>query len=711
MSKNEDNTPTIGGQPDPQRVHLRFLESLGKVDRAIRATDETDEMLSEVLDVVLAIFECDRAYLLFPCDPESETWSIPMERTVPEFPGALELGVALPTDEGSAEVFRMALGSAGPIRFDPEAVNNVEPDANEAFTVRSQLLTALYPKLGKPWVFGIHQCTHARVWTDQDVELLQEIGRRLADGLSNLLFLRDLKESEQRFRAITENTTDITLIVDEAGICTYASPSVESVFGLVASAMVGSRPVERVLETDRARFSSAIVSAVSIAGAPVWLDELRAVPTDGDHAVLDASLVAMPHIPSVNGVVINCRDVTRRRKAEQDRERLAKQLRHASKMQAVGQLAAGVAHDFNNLLTAILGNATLAMHPLESEDPQRERLSAICSAANLAAALTRQLLAFGAKQIVEPRVLVLNELIEQLDGLLRGVIGEDIEMQRELAKEANCVEADPSQLEQVLLNLCVNARDAMPDGGKLSIETSGVVLDEDRRAAHPQAKAGKYVTLSVSDTGVGMDEATKQRLFEPFFTTKHRQQGTGLGLSTLYGIVKQLGGFVEVDSEPGRGSTFRVHFPVVAPVVSAAADSQPAAEDSPRGAETVLVVEDEEQVRIVTESALEMLGYQVLTATSGAVAVELSDRYEHVIDVLMTDVVMPKMDGRELADLLRKKRPDIEVLFTSGYSEDLMADRGIIDGVIHFIAKPYTIEQLAEKMRVVLDGPASREHA
>jgi len=507
------------------------LESLGRVDHAIRATDDSDEMLSKVLDVVLSIFECDRAWLLFPCDPESETWSVPMERTVPEFPGALELGVALPTDEESAEVFRRALASAGPVRFDPEAIDAPEPEANVVFSVRSQMLTAVYPKLGKPWVFGIHQCSHARVWTDDEVELLQEIGRRLADGLSNLLFLRDLKASEERFRAITENTTDITLIVDGGGNCTYASPSVEGAFGAAASAMVGSRPAERMFESDRERFNAAVISALDVAGTPVWLDGLK-VGSDEKQAVLDASLVAMPHVPSVNGVVVNCRDVTKRIQAEQDRERLATQLRHASKMEAVGQLAAGVAHDFNNLLTAILGNATLALHSLASDDPQRAPLSAICSAADLAAALTRQLLAFGAKQIVEPRLLDLNTLIEQLENLLRRVIGEQIEIQHHLAEGLAPVEADPIQLEQVLLNLCVNARDAMPDGGKLTIETSCVVLDPEYCAAHPQAQVGSYIKLSVTDTGIGMDETTKQRLFEPFFTTKQRQQGTGLGLST-----------------------------------------------------------------------------------------------------------------------------------------------------------------------------------
>lgn len=389
------------------------------------------------------------------------------------------------------------------------------------------------------------------------------------------------------------------------------------------------------------------------------------------------------------------REVSERKMAEE-------QLRQAQKMEAVGKLAGGVAHDFNNLLTAINGHSDLAMRRLKQDDPLYDKLEKIKKAGERAATLTHQLLAFSRKQILQPKVLDLNQVVFEMNKMLQPLIGEDIDLLTKLKPDLGMVKADPGQLEQVLMNLSVNARDAMPKGGKLTIETANVYLDEDYAGRHLSITPGWYVMLAVSDTGSGMDAQTQERIFDPFFTTKEVGKGTGLGLSTVYGIVKQSGGSIWVYSELGRGTTFKVYLPCV----NRCAEEPVSSTDSNKlseGNETVLLVEDEEMVREMAKEILEESGYRVLEAKHGHEALLIAGQYRGPIHLMLSDVVMPQMSGRELAEQFISLRKDMKVLYMSGYTDDAIVHHGVLDEGTSFIEKPFTPNALARKIRETLN--------
>jgi two-component system cell cycle sensor histidine kinase/response regulator CckA len=390
-----------------------------------------------------------------------------------------------------------------------------------------------------------------------------------------------------------------------------------------------------------------------------------------------------------------------------EHRRLETQVRQRQKMEAVGQLAGGVAHDFNNLLTVIKGFSAFLIEDLAEGDPHRDDVREIDNAAGRAAALTRQLLAFSRQQVLEPRVLDLNELVTQLEKMLRRLIPADVAITTTFSPDLGLVEADPGQIEQVVMNLAVNARDAMPDGGTLTIETENAELDRTFDPGHTSAAIvpGPYVVLVVRDTGCGMDKGTQARIFDPFFTTKEKGKGTGLGLSTVYGIVKQSGGYVWVDSEIGKGTTFRVYLPRVT-VESEDTGRATTAGPARRGAETILLVEDDEAVRAMARRILGRGGYRVLEATTGAEALKMCAEGDEPIDLILSDLVMPEMGGRELATQVRALRPRARVLLMSGYTEEAAMKRSVLDPSEAFLSKPFTPDALTRKVREVLDGPA-----
>ncbi|MFI5312060.1 MAG: ATP-binding protein [Gemmatimonadales bacterium] len=385
-----------------------------------------------------------------------------------------------------------------------------------------------------------------------------------------------------------------------------------------------------------------------------------------------------------------------------ERSELQAQFLQAQKMESVGRLAGGIAHDFNNLLTVINSTADLAMMNLRAGDPLLTDFQEILASGKRAAVLTRQLLAFSRKQILKLDVLNLNTVMAGMQGMLKRMIGEDIDLVFVPLAELGSVRADAGQIEQVVMNLVVNARDAMRDGGTLTIETREVELDTAYSADHPSVQPGPHVLLAVSDTGVGMDEATKRRVFEPFFTTKESGKGTGLGLSTVYGIIKQSGGSIWLYSEPGIGTTFKIYLPRVTTAAQGAKSARTA--EPARGSETILIVEDEESVRKLAVRILETAGYKVLAASNGGEALLLLEREARPVQLMLTDVVMPVMSGRELATRLLKVHPLMKVLFTSGYTDDAILRHGVLDEGTHFIGKPYARAELTRKIREVLDS-------
>jgi two-component system, cell cycle sensor histidine kinase and response regulator CckA len=431
-----------------------------------------------------------------------------------------------------------------------------------------------------------------------------------------------------------------------------------------------------------------------------WSGELRQVNSQGQEVIVESrqALLRDERGQPKAKLIINT-NVTEKKKLEV-------QFLHAQRMEGIGVLAGGIAHDFNNLLTIINGYSEILLNGLPPEDPSRQLLTEICRAGERAAGLTRQLLTFSRRQILKPQILDLNNLVGETKRMLSRLIGEDIILETALAPELGRIKADPGQVEQAIMNLVVNARDAMPKGGRLTIETSNLELDEHYARTHTDVAPGDYVMLAVSDTGFGMDPAVKSQIFEPFFTTKEVGKGTGLGLATVYGIVKQSGGNIEVYSEKNVGTTFKLYFPRVQ-------DTEPAeiraAEPFriPKGTETVLLAEDEDGVRLMVRLALESNGYTVLEAQDGDKAFDICRDYPRKIDLLVTDVVMPSMGGRQLADQLHALHPALKVLYLSGYTDDAVIRHGVLDAEMAFLQKPFTPTALAKKVREVLDSVAS----
>ncbi len=387
-----------------------------------------------------------------------------------------------------------------------------------------------------------------------------------------------------------------------------------------------------------------------------------------------------------------------------ERWRLEEQLRQAQKMEAIGRLAGGVAHDFNNLLTIITGYSQLLLERLGSDDPLRGHVNEVLSAGNRAASLTRQLLAFSRRQVLQPQVLDLNTVVANTDKMLRRLIGEDIELVTHLGPDLGRVKTDPGQIEQVIMNLAVNARDAMPQGGRLTLETANVELNEGDTRTRVSVLPGRYVMLAVSDSGIGMDAETQAHIFEPFFTTKEAGKGTGLGLATVYGIVKQSGGHIWLYSEPNQGTTFKIYLPRLEEAAQPGEAISPGAPLS-GGSETILLVEDEEGVRDLARRILELKGYKVITASNPTEAAQVCERHEGPIHLLLTDVIMPTMSGRQLAEHVAFLRPGMKVLYMSGYTDNAIIPHGILKEGTQFLQKPFTRDSLTSKVREVLDAP------
>ncbi len=499
----------------------------------------------------------------------------------------------------------------------------------------------------------------------------------------------------QEFAAIVESSDDAILGKTLDGIITSWNKGAEKIYGYTADEMIGES-IYKIVPPDRRDEIAQILERLKEGETVEHLETVR-VRKDG--TPVDVSVTISP-IKDSGGRIIGssaiARDIT-------ERKHLEKQLRQSQKLEAVGQLAGGVAHDFNNLLTVITGYSDLAMKRLKMEDPLRHNVEEIKKAAERATSLTRQLLAFSRKQVLQPKVINLNSIIMDMEKMLCRLIGEHIELRTLPGTDLGQINADPGQIEQVILNLVINARDAMPKGGKISIETANTYLDEEYARRHIAVTPGWYAMLAVSDTGQGMDEETQRHIFEPFFTTKG-EKGTGLGLSTVYGIVKQSGGNIWVYSEVGQGSTFKVYLPLVyEPAVTTEARTKVT---SLKGTETILLVEDEEMVRDLARESLELEGYTVLEAANGGEALLIAQHYEGPIHLMLTDVVMPRMSGRELAEQLTELKPSMRVLFMSGYTDDAIVHHGRLQEGVPFIEKPFTPDSLARKVREVLDAPA-----
>jgi two-component system cell cycle sensor histidine kinase/response regulator CckA len=506
-----------------------------------------------------------------------------------------------------------------------------------------------------------------------------------------------LQLSETRLQAILASSPDVISILDASGHFTFLSASVVGILGYSPGELIGTHALAQVHPKDIDSCARALERVLATHGHTENVD-LRYRHRDGTWR--NVEVIAHNHLadPAVAGVVLSTRDVT-------ERNQLRLQLEQAQRMESLGRLTAGIAHDFNNILTTVQGAAELLHDDLAPEDPRLEELDQILYASGRATDLVRQLLTFSRQRIAEPVVLDINQSMRRADGLLKRTLGADVALTLRLADDLWPVVMDPTQLEQIILNLAVNARDAMPDGGWLSMETSNILIEAVPDGSTQSVPPGDYVQIAVSDSGIGMSEEIRARVFEPFFTTKEAGRGTGLGLSTVFGIVRQAGGQVRIYSEPGVGSTFKILLP--RSDQTAAADAVQTDEGDPKGGhETVLVVEDAEDVRNLVQKVLGKLGYDLLLAESASAALQLAEAHPDPIDMLLTDVVMPGMNGRQLADILCTRRPGLKVLFMSGYTDRAIATHGILEAGIALLQKPFGPRKLAAKVRETLEGLA-----
>jgi len=572
----------------------------------------------------------------------------------------------------------------------------------------SALLVALRHQDRIYGVLGVSsQCRFAVEKEEQ--ELLKEVSHDISlalwgleTGTQQAAAELALQESEDRYRIVFESSPHGIIVADaESREIRYANPAMCRMLDYTESELLSlhiddlhpSECIEGVMREYESQLKGEKTHSLDII--------CKGKNNKRSHVILNCEHVIME---GRRNIVCFFNDVSSRRQLEE-------QLNQSLKLEAIGRLAGGVAHDFNNLLSVIITFSGFALESLRENDPLYNDILEIRKAGERAAVLTRQLLAFSRKQVLQPQVLDPKSLITGMEGMLRRLIGEDIELFCQLPEKLGRIKADPGQIEQIIMNLAVNSRDAMPGGGKLTIEAADVELDEEYTSQHVSVLPGPYVMISVTDTGCGMDEETARHIFEPFFTTKEAGKGTGLGMSTVYGFVKQSGGSIWVYSEVGRGTTIKIFLPRILSVPEQPAAARKRVPLRIAGERTVLVVEDDNSVRSLVRRVLETSGFTVISASSGVEALALCDRQQHKIDLLLTDVIMPQMSGRDLAGHIRERYPDMQVLFMSGYTSNAIANNGVLEPGMNFIGKPFTAADLSEKIQEILGavqhGPES----
>jgi len=937
---------------DPDRI----LFVMEEIDAIINMQSDADDILDQILKKILEVFSCDRAWLLYPCNPNLPTFEVPYERTTPSFPGAGALNATVPMTGDMADYCNRALSNSGNPEIDPPSGQKISNDIALKFDVKSLIFMALKLQKDDAWMFGMHHCEIKHHWDHDERYLFKIIGQRITKLIENLILIKQITGSELKYRQLFETISDAIYLISEKGkiidtnqgACTCLDRKKEEILQLyiddvdqafsmaeflsfwdkvpfntakrfetihktrnddlisvevigqkfrsenttcyyvVAKDITERQKVETGLKESEERFRNLMESVDAVAvqgygldgttqywnkaserlygytrqeavgcslldliippemrhvvaeemrkmaesGQPIPSGELLLMHKDGSrvpvishHVIVKVpgreqelfcldiditerkqtettlrqsekkfrtlvntapfgiqltdlegrivysnpahhqirgyqpnQLIGMyvwdlmvnddhraksmgyyqniinkksePTMYSardktrdgreidiqinwdyirnekdeVTGIISIIEDITERKQADAEREKLQKQLNQAQKMEAVGRLAGGVAHDFNNMLGVILGYVELAFEKIDPRQELYSDLEEIQNAAARSADLTKQLLTFARKQIISPEVFDLNDAVDSMLKMLRRLIGEDIDLSWFPADSLWPVKIDPSQLNQILVNLCVNARDAIAGVGKLTIETQMKTFDRVYCEGHAGFITGDYVMLAVTDNGRGMNKETLNNLFEPFFTTKNMGEGTGLGLAIIYGIVKQNNGFINVYSEPGQGTSFKIYLPRFHTFEKA--QEEPLQEKIvPTGNETILLVEDEPAILRMTRMMLERKGYSVLPAGAPADAISIANAYVGKIHLLMTDVVMPEMNGRDLAEKVTAIFPEIKLLFMSGYAANVITHQGVLDDGVAFMQKPFSTNELAKKIRDVLDDP------
>ena len=692
---------------EERRAHLWFLESMDRINRAMQRTNDVEGMMSGVLEETLAIFGSDRAWLVYPCDPDAATSRVVMEHTRPEYPGAFGLGEEFPVNTQAAEALRRVLEGPG-----AATDLSISPELRERFSIQSVIAIAVRPKRDRPYLFGLHQCSHARAWSAAECRLFEEIARRLEDALTSVLAHRNLLAREEELRRSRAYLAEAQKVSHTGSWAwnnvreiVYWSEECFRIHG--RDPAQGLPSMEQILADIHPDDVPGIVASLenALREGRGWELEYRMVNfADGPrtirtiaHPVLDRSGRAVEHI----GTVV---DVTEQTRAEAERVKLEERLRQAEKMQAIGTLAGGIAHDFNNILGAILGYGELAQRRAGESGPLREQLDQVMQAGNRGKRLVEHILAFSRSGVGERLPVHVQAVVEETLDLLAASLPPTIRLKKMLRGADAAVVGDATQLHQVTMNLCTNAVQAMPNGGVLSVTLERTDIDEARELAHGTLAPGPYIRLQVTDTGSGIPPAALERIFDPFFTTKRVGEGTGLGLSLVHGIVADSGGAVDVESREGAGTTFTVWLPASGEAPARVVD---AAGVLPHGnGEAVMIVDDERPLVSIAEEMLAGLGYEPVGFSSSAEALAAfraePDRY----DIVLTDETMPDMTGTELASEIRRLRADIPIVLMSGYSGPEFTERARAAGVSDILRKPLVSRDIAEALARVIPARA-----
>jgi len=686
---------------DETRRRNRELVLLNRVIAMSAASQDVPSMLQAVCrELALAFGEFQPFAILFigegteasiiGCDlldtPSSEAAG-----DSPSGDGPSARDEVVPTTDN--RLFRRLLAERVPLLLDAgrdDSVLTLFRDLMGSNDIASVLAVPLLANGDVAGCLGLHT-SRLHLFSKGELDLV----RRVVDQVSGAMVRNRLAETQQRLSTAIEQIAEAVMITDTEGTILYVNPAFEQVSGYTRGDAIGRHP--RILKSGKQE--NAVYQQLwrTISAGKAW--EGRLVNRRKDGTLYTGDLIITP-VRDQQGEIVNYvatqHDVSREIQLEQ-------QFQQSQKMEALGRLAGGIAHDFNNLLTIIHLSTRLLERQVEPNTTLWKHIQRIEETGERAANLTKQLLSFSRREIIEPQIVNLNYLVSELSGMLQRVIGEDVELVTTLGEDLWSVKADSSQIEQVIVNLAVNARDAMPEGGTLAIETANVILDQVYAGRHVDARHGEHVMLAVSDTGVGISDDVREHLFEPFFTTKEREQGTGLGLSTVFGIVTRGDGHIRVISEEGAGARFEIYLPSTQErMPEVVPHATPLSEGESTG--TILLVEDEDGVRELTARTLIIQGYQVLVAGNGQEALQVSKGYEGHIDLLLTDVVMPLMDGRSLVKQLQPQRPEMSVLYMSGYADRPLVRQFMADPKIAFLAKPFTMESLIAKVQTVLEN-------
>jgi len=693
--------PVLSRAMQMRRVKLENLElretvAMNDLIQAVGVTLDPEVILNKVADAARQQCQADEVSIMLPTENDNELCV-----RVVRGDGAREiLGARVRGEQGIAGWVarnRQTLTLTGRVDDQRFAPINPRDAINSSISMPMMVGNKLVG------VLNVNSTKSRHPFSVGQAKALTILANVAAPALESARLYRDVQEAERRYRSIFENAVEGMYQSTPSGRILAANPALARILGYDSPEELMGSVTDLATQVyadpeDRKRLLDEIERRGLVTGKETQLlrkDGKRIWASIGARSIRDAGGKTVRYEGGVE-------DVTERKELEE-------QLNQSQKMEAIGALAGGIAHDFNNLLTAIIGYSQLAGARLREGEPLYKEIEEIRKAGTRAADLTGQLLAFSRKQVLEPRLINLNAIVTNIQNMIRRVISEDIELISSLDPGLRQIKADPGRIEQVLMNLSVNARDAMPRGGKLTIETANTIIDDAYARLRFDVKPGPYVVLAVTDTGCGMDVETQSHIFDPFFTTKDLGKGTGLGLSTVYGIVKQSGGDIRVNSEPGNGTTFRVYLPCAEAGVEREPDQTN--QDRSTGTETVLVVEDNAEVRKLAAMVLRERGYEVLEASSGVEALGVADHYTGTIHLLLTDVVMPHMGGKELAEQMKRTRIHLKVLFASGYTDDAVLLHRVLEAHAAFIQKPFTPNGLADKVRKVLGAQISGAQA